>query len=492
MTVDALSTLSRLRRTDLLRSQCFVGGEWLDADGGKTFEVDNPANGEVIGEVPEFGRVETEQAIAAAAEGFETWRRMTAAERSDRLQRWFDLIVANTEDLATIMTAEQGKPLAEARGEVRYAAEFVRWFGEEAKRAYGETLPGAKPGQHVVVTKNPVGVTAAITPWNFPAAMITRKAGAALAAGCSMIVKPAEATPFSALALARLSEEAEIHAGVFNVVTGIPSEIGEALTQSPTVRKLSFTGSTAVGRKLMEQCAEHVQKLSLELGGNAAFIVFDDADLDKAVEGAMASKFRNTGQTCVCANRFLVQDRIHDAFVEKLATAMQGLELGDGFEEGVTQSALINRAAVDKVRRHYKDAVAKGATLVAGLEPTGDRGNFVEPLLLTNVSSDMVLCREETFGPLAAVMRFDTEEEAVHIANDTPYGLAAYFYSRDVHRVWRVADALEVGIIGINEGAISNPIAPFGGVKESGLGREGSRHGMEEYLEMKYLCMGAA
>ena len=388
------------------------------------------------------------------------------------------------------MTLEQGKPLVESRGEVDYAASFIRWFAEEARRVYGETIPGAKPGQHIVVTRQPIGVTAAITPWNFPAAMITRKAGAALAAGCSMIVKPASATPFTALALGVLAEEAGIPAGVFNVVTGKASMISDVLTSSETVRKLSFTGSTSVGSQLMAQCAEHVQKVSLELGGNAPFIVFDDADLDRAVEGAMVSKFRNTGQTCVCANRFLVQSGVHDRFVEKLAEAMGKLKLGDGFEEGVTQSALINRAAVQKVQEHFDDALAKGAKHVAGASPGEAKGNYVEPVLVTGVTPDMQVCADETFGPLAAVIRFDSEEQAIELANDTPYGLAAYFYSTNIHRVWRVADALEAGIIGVNEGAVSNAAAPFGGVKASGLGREGSRHGLDEYTEIKYLCMG--
>ncbi|MDQ2075624.1 NAD-dependent succinate-semialdehyde dehydrogenase [Marinimicrobium sp. ABcell2] len=480
----------KLNSAELFRESCFVGGEWINADSGATLDVDNPATGEVIGRVPNFNAKDTAMAIAEADKGFHVWRDMTASERGDLLYRWYQLMEENVDDLGAIMTLEQGKPLAEAKGEVHYAGAFFKWFAEEARRAYGETIPGAKPGQHIVVTRQPVGVSAAITPWNFPAAMITRKAGAALAAGCSMVVKPAEATPFTALALAHLAQKVGIPAGVFNVITGQPQPIGEALTSSPVVRKLSFTGSTGVGRKLMAQCSQNVQKVSLELGGNAPFIVFDDADLDKAVEGAMASKFRNTGQTCVCANRFLVQSGVHDRFVEKLSEAMKKLKLGDGFEEGVNQSALINRAAVEKVQRHYEDALGKGAQRVAGSVPDGGNGNFVAPVLLTGVTPEMQLCHEETFGPLVGVIRFDKEEEAIRIANDTPYGLAAYFYSRDVHRVWRVADALESGIVGINEGAISNPTAPFGGVKASGLGREGSRHGMEEYQEIKYLCMG--
>lgn len=483
-------TLSRLHDRTLFRQQCYVGGQWIDAHSGKTLEVDNPANGEILGTVPLCEGDDTMRAIEAADQAFRTWGRTVAAERGEALYRWHALMLENIEDLATLMTLEQGKPLAEARGEVQYAASFLKWFAEEARRGYGETIPGSKPDQHIIVTRQPVGVAAAITPWNFPAAMITRKVGAALAAGCSIVVKPAEATPYTALALAALSREAGIPDGVFNVITGDARSIGEALTGSPVVRKLSFTGSTAVGRKLMAQCAEHVQKVSLELGGNAPFIVFDDADLDRAVEGAMASKFRNTGQTCVCANRILVQSGVHDAFVEKLGQAMRSLKLGDGFEEGVNQSALINAAAVDKVRSHYRDAVSKGAHLVYGQAPEDDEQRFVHPMLLTGVNTDMQLCHEETFGPLAGILRFDSEEEAVRLANDTPYGLAAYFYSRDVHRVWRVADGLEAGIIGINEGAISNPVAPFGGVKASGLGREGSHHGMAEYQEIKYLCMG--
>jgi len=485
-------TQLEFKEARLFRQTCYVGGEWREAASGRTLAVDNPATGDIIGQVPDFDARDTVAAIAAAQAGFVQWRQTTANERSARLYRWHELMLAHQEDLASLMTLEQGKPLAEARGEVQYAADFVKWFAEEARRSYGETIPGAKADQHIIVTRQPVGVSAAITPWNFPAAMITRKAAAALAAGCSMIVKPAEATPYSALALAWLSAEAGIPAGVFNVLTGQAEVIGKTLTSSPVVRKLSFTGSTAVGRKLMAQCAEHIQKISLELGGNAPFIVFDDADLDQAVAGAIASKFRNTGQTCVCANRFLVQDGVHDAFVQKLATAMKELRLGDGFEQGVNQSPLINAAAVDKVRSHYQDAVDKGARLVFGTAPSGDRGNFVAPLLLTGITAEMKLCHEETFGPLAGIMRFSTEEEAIGIANGTPYGLASYFYSRDIHRVWRVADALESGIVGINEGVISNVTAPFGGMKASGLGREGSRHGMAEYEEIKYLCMGGA
>lgn len=484
-------TISRLKSPQLFRQQCHIDGRWVDAASGDTLEVHNPATGDLIGRVPILAADEVTSAITAAASALRQWRARTAQERADRLLAWHDLILKNRQDLATLMTLEQGKPLTESLGEIDYAASFIRWFAEEARRMYGETIPGARPGQHIVVTRQPVGVCAAITPWNFPAAMITRKAGAALAAGCTMVVKPASATPFSALALAELAVQADIPRGVFNVVTGKADTISATLTSDTRVRKLSFTGSTEIGRRLMAQCAEHVQKISLELGGNAPFIVFDDADIERAVEGAMVCKFRNTGQTCVCANRFLVQSGIHDDFVAALAEAMGKLKVGDGFEEGVTQSALINSEAVDKVIEHFEDAMAKGATRVCGPAPDTDRGNYVQPVLLTNISTDMTLCQEETFGPLAAVIRFDTEEQAIDIANDTPFGLAAYFYTRDLHRMWRVADALEAGIIGINEGLISNPMAPFGGVKESGLGREGSRHGLDEYTELKYLCMGA-
>lgn len=484
-------TISRLSSPRLFRQQCHIDGRWRDAASGDTLEVHNPANGDLIGRVPSLAAEEVTTAITAASSALRSWRTRTALERADRMLAWHDLILASKEDLATLMTLEQGKPLVESRGEIDYAASFIRWFAEEARRMYGETIPGARIGQHIVVTRQAVGVCAAITPWNFPAAMITRKAGAALAAGCTMIVKPASATPFTALALAELAHQADIPHGVFNVVTGKADTISQTLTGDPRVRKLSFTGSTEVGRQLMAQCAEHVQKVSLELGGNAPFIVFDDADIERAVEGAMVCKFRNTGQTCVCANRFLVQSAVHDEFVAALAEAMGKLKVGDGFEEGVTQSALINSAAVEKVVEHFEDAMSKGAKRICGPAPSADRGNYVQPVLLTNINTDMILCHEETFGPLAAIIRFETEEEAIELANATPYGLAAYFYSRDIHRIWRVAEAIETGIIGINEGLISNPMAPFGGVKESGLGREGSRHGLDEYTELKYLCMGA-
>ncbi|MEJ2470854.1 MAG: NAD-dependent succinate-semialdehyde dehydrogenase [Desulfuromonadales bacterium] len=484
-------SMEKLKDKKLFRQQCYIDGQWLDADQGKTIAVDNPATQEIIGTVPRMGRAETEKAIAAAERAFGVWRNKTAAERGDLLYTWYELMMEHQEDLGRILTLEQGKPFPEAKGEIAYAASFIKWFAEESRRAYGDTIPGARPGQHIVVIKQPVGVSAAITPWNFPSSMITRKAGAALAAGCPMVVKPASATPYSALALAELGERAGLPAGVFNVITGSSAEIADTLTSSDVVRKISFTGSTEIGSELMAKCAQHIQKVSLELGGNAPFLVFDDADLDKAVEGAMVSKFRNTGQTCVCVNRFLVQDSIHDAFIEKLKRAIDDLKVGDGFEEGVEQSALINEEASEKVSEHLQDALAKGARIVTGGKPHPRGGSYVIPTLITGVTAEMQLCHEETFGPLAAVMTFKTEEEAIQMANDTPYGLAAYFYSRDIHRVWRVAEGVEAGMIGINEGLVSNAVAPFGGVKESGLGREGSKYGLDEYMEVKYLCMGA-
>lgn len=483
--------MDNLKDKKLFRQQCYIDGKWVDADQGGTIKVDNPANQEIIGTVPRMGRVETERAIAAAERAFEEWRNKTAAERGDILYKWYALMMEHQDDLGRILTLEQGKPFSEAKGEIAYAASFIKWFAEESRRAYGDTIPGARPGQHIVVIKQPVGVSAAITPWNFPSSMITRKAGAALAAGCPMVVKPASATPYSALALAELGERSGLPAGVFSVITGGSAEIADTLTSSEIVRKISFTGSTEIGSELMAKCAQHIQKVSLELGGNAPFLVFDDADLDKAVEGAMVSKFRNTGQTCVCVNRFLVQDSIHDVFVEKLKQAIENLKVGDGFEEGVDQSALINEAAAEKVADHLRDALDKGARIVTGGKPHAKGGSYVQPTLITGVTPDMHLCHDETFGPLAAVMTFKTEEEAIRMANDTPYGLAAYFYSRDIHRVWRVAEGVEAGMIGINEGLVSNAVAPFGGVKESGLGREGSKYGLDEYMEVKYLCMGA-
>ena len=490
--MTAEKRLDKLRDRKLFRSQCFIGGQWRDADSGASIKVDNPANGEIIGTVPRMGAAETRQAIDAAESAFRKWRAITAAERADILYRWYQLMMEHQEDLGTIMTLEQGKPLAEAKGEIAYAASFIKWFAEEARRAYGDTIPAPKAGQHIVVIKQPVGVSAAITPWNFPSSMITRKAGAALAAGCTMVAKPASATPYSALALAELGQRAGLPDGVLNIITGGAADIADTLTGDARVRKISFTGSTEVGRKLMANCSQHIQKVSLELGGNAPFIVFEDANLDKAVEGAMGSKFRNTGQTCVCVNRFLVHNDIHDAFVEKLQAAMGKLKVGDGFADGVTQSALINKSGAEKVQEHLDDALAKGATLVCGGKPHPDGGSFVQPTLITDVTPEMTLCGEETFGPLAAIMRFDSEDEAIEKANDTPYGLAAYFYSQDVHRCWRVGEALEAGMVGINEGMISNAAAPFGGVKESGLGREGSKYGIDEFMEVKYLCMGGA
>ncbi len=475
---------------DLLRHQCLIDGQWCDADDGATLSVTNPADESAVGEVPRMGATETTRAVEAAHRAFADWRSRTAAERGKLLHAWFRLMHEHSEDLARIMTLEQGKPLAESRGEIAYAASFLEWFAEEARRAYGDTIPGAKPGQHIVVIKQPIGVAAAITPWNFPSSMITRKAGAALAAGCTLVVKPASATPYSALALGVLAERAGIPAGVFNVVTGSAGAIGDVLTGHPQVRKLSFTGSTEVGRALMAASAQHIQKISLELGGNAPFIVFDDADLERAVEGALASKFRNTGQTCVCVNRILVQEGVYDAFATRFREAIRQLKVGDGFEEGVTQAALIDRKAAAKVQEHLSDALAHGAKVLEGGTPHPLGGSYVVPTLLGEVRPEMQMCQEETFGPLAGLTRFRTEAEAIALANATPFGLAAYFYSRDIHRCWRVAEALEAGMVGINEGLISNAAAPFGGVKESGLGREGSKYGMEEYMEVKYLCMG--
>jgi len=475
----------------LLRSQAYVDGRWLDADDGSSFAVTNPADGSVIGRVPAMGAAETRRAIDAANRALPGWRAKTAKERAALMRKWFELVVAAQKDLARLMTAEQGKPLAEAMGEVVYGASFLEWFGEEAKRVYGDIIPETAPGRRIVVTKEPIGVVAAITPWNFPSAMITRKVAPAIAVGCTVVVKPAEDTPLSALALAELAERAGIPAGVFNVVTaGDPAGVGGELTANPIVRKLSFTGSTEIGRLLMRQSAETVKKVSLELGGNAPFIVFDDADLDAAVAGAMASKYRNTGQTCVCANRLLVQDKVYDAFAAKLAAAVAGLKVGPGLGGDTQQGPLINAQAVDKVETHIADALAKGARLLAGGKRHALGGTFFEPTILVDVTRDMLCAREETFGPVAPLFRFKTEDEAVAMANDTEFGLAAYFYSRDVGRCWRVAQALEYGIVGVNEGIISTEVAPFGGMKQSGIGREGSKYGVEDFLEMKYLCMG--
>lgn len=482
--------LPALKDPSLFRTQAFLAGQWVGADSGRTINVTNPATGAIIGTVPDMGAAETRRAIEAAYKAWPAWRAKTAKERAAILRKWFDLMMANQEDLAVLMTAEQGKPLTESRGEIAYAASFIEWFAEEGKRVYGDTIPTFKPDARIVVVKEPIGVTAAITPWNFPAAMITRKAGPALAAGCPMVIKPATATPYSAFAMAVLAERAGVPAGVLSVLTGSARAIGGEMTGNPIVRKLSFTGSTEIGKVLMEQCAGTVKKVSMELGGNAPFIVFDDADLDAAVAGAMASKYRNAGQTCVCANRLLVQDGVYEAFAAKLAEAVSKLKIGNGLEEGVTTGPLIDDGAVAKAEEHIADAVAKGAKVTLGGKRHALGGSFFEPTILTGVTTEMKVAREETFGPVAPLFRFKDEEEAIAMANDTEFGLAAYFYSRDIGRVWRVAEALEYGIVGINEGIISSEVAPFGGVKESGTGREGSKYGIEDYLEIKYMLMG--
>jgi succinate-semialdehyde dehydrogenase/glutarate-semialdehyde dehydrogenase len=481
---------NRLSNSSLFRQQAFVAGRWCDADDGAVTAVINPANGDTLGSAPRMGAAETRRAIGAAETAQVEWRVRTAKERAQILRRWFDLMLANQADLAELMTLEQGKPLSESRGEIAYAASFIEWFAEEGKRVYGDTIPGHGRDKRIVVLKQPVGVTAAITPWNFPAAMIARKVGPALAAGCAMVVKPSELTPFSALAMAALGEEAGIPPGVLSVVTGDAKSIGGELTSNPIVRKLSFTGSTAVGKLLMAQCAGTVKKLSLELGGNAPFIVFDDADLDAAVAGAIASKFRNAGQTCVCANRLLVQNGIYDRFAERLADAVRKLRVGDGLEEATQIGPLIDDRAIAKVEQHVSVSLRMGAKLVVGGKRIAGAGTYFEPTVLTDVSGDMPPMFEETFGPVAPLVRFASEADAIRLANDTPFGLAAYFYSRDIGRIWRVAEQLECGIVGINEGIISTEVAPFGGVKESGVGREGSKYGIDEYLEIKYLCFG--
>ena len=474
----------------LLRQACYINGAWVAADSGETMDVRDPATAALIATVPCCGAAETERAVAAAETALKTWRDTTAAERSRILRRWFDLMMQHQDDLAQLMTAEQGKPLAEARGEIAYAAAYVEWFAEEARRAYGEVIPSPFKDRALLVVKEPVGVCAAITPWNFPAAMITRKVAPALAAGCTIILKPAEQTPLSALALAELAARAGVPAGVFSVVTGTASAIGGVLTASPVVRKLTFTGSTPIGQLLMRQCAGTVKKMSLELGGNAPFIVFDDADLDAAVAGALASKYRNAGQTCVCSNRFLVQDSVYDAFAAKLAAAVSALKVGNGFDDGVTQGPLIDEAAVAKVEELVKDALDKGAHVVTGGARHALGGTWYQPTILANVTPAMAVAREEIFGPVAPLFRFSTEAEAVHMANDTEFGLAAYFYSKDHGRVWRISRQLEYGMVGVNTGLISTEVAPFGGVKMSGIGREGSSHGLDEYMETKYLALG--
>jgi succinate-semialdehyde dehydrogenase/glutarate-semialdehyde dehydrogenase len=484
------STLS-LRDPSLFRQQAFVGGQWVDAAGGEVKQVVNPANGQLIGTVPNCGAKEARAAIEAADKALPDWRSRTAKARAQLLRKWFDLIMANQEDLAVLMTVEQGKPLAESRGEIAYAASFIEWFAEEAKRVYGDVIPSHGTDKRIVVLKQPIGVTTAITPWNFPTAMITRKAGPALAAGCTMVIKPSELTPYSALALCVLAERAGLPAGIISVVTGEAKPIGGEFTSNPLVRKLSFTGSTPVGKLLMSQCAGTVKKVSLELGGNAPFIVFDDADLEAAVSGAIASKYRNAGQTCVCANRIYVQSGIYDRFAARLAEKVSEMKVGNGLDQGTVIGPLIEEKAVAKVEEHVRDAVSKGAkVVVGGKRADGLNGHFYVPTVLTGIKADMLVLREETFGPVAPLMKFDTEEEVVRLANSTEFGLAAYFYSRDIARVWRVAEALESGIVGINEGIISTEVAPFGGVKESGIGREGSKYGIDDYLEIKYLCIG--
>lgn len=478
-----------LKRKDLFRTQCYINGVWADANDGGTIEVENPANGEIIGTVPKMGRNETRQAIEAADRAWGQWRNKTARERAIILRRWFELMHENIEDLALILTTEQGKPLAEARAELNNAASYLEWYSEEGKRAYGDIIPANVSNQRIVVVKEPVGVCAAITPWNFPSAMIMRKVAAALAAGCPIVVKPAAQTPYSAFALAVLAEEAGVPAGVFSVITGSASEIGSEMTNSDIVRKISFTGSTEIGRLLMQQSASTIKKVSMELGGNAPFIVFDDADIDAAVQGAIISKYRNTGQTCVCANRIYVHDKIYDEFAQKLVEAVTALEVGEGTTAGVTIGPLIDSAAVSKVVEHIDDAVSKGAKILSGGKSHNLGRYFFEPTVIAEATQEMMVAKEETFGPLAPLFRFSNDEEVIAMANDTEFGLAAYFYSRDIGRVWRVAEALEYGMVGINTGFITNEAAPFGGVKHSGLGSEGSYHGLNEYMVIKYMCM---
>ena len=479
-----------LKDKSLFRQQCYIDGAWVDADDKSTLAVHNPASGDPVGTVPKMGATETRRAIEAAHAAWPAWRAKTAKERANILRKWFELMMANQEDLAKLMTVEQGKPIAESRGEIAYGASFIEWFAEEGKRIYGDTIPTHAPDKRIVVIKQPIGVCAAVTPWNFPNAMITRKAGPALAAGCTMVIKPASQTPYSALALCELAERAGVPKGVLSVVTGSSGPIGKELTSHPLVRKFTFTGSTEVGKLLMQQCATTVKKVSLELGGNAPFIVFDDADIDAAVEGAMASKYRNSGQTCVCANRLFVQEGVYDEFAQKLGAKVAQMKVGNGLEAGVMQGPLIEMKAVEKVEEHIQDAVAKGAKIVTGGKRHAKGGTFFEPTVLANVTPDMLITREETFGPVAPLYKFKTEQELIGRANDTEYGLAAYFYSRDIGRIWRVAEALEFGIVGANVGIISTEVAPFGGMKESGIGREGSKYGIEEFVEVKYVCMG--
>ena len=480
----------KLKDPTLLRERAYIDGTWIAADSGAILDVHNPATAVKLGGIPNMGAAETRRAIAAAAAALSSWAARTAKERSIILRRWFDLMMANQEDLACVMTAEQGKPLAESKGEISYAASFIEWFAEEGKRLYGDIIPGHQADKRILVMRQPVGVVAAITPWNFPAAMITRKAGPALAAGCTMVLKPASQTPYSALALAELADRAGVPKGVFNVVTGDATGIGGEMTSSPTVRKLTFTGSTGIGKKLMVQCAETMKKLSLELGGNAPFIVFDDADLDAAVQGAIASKYRNTGQTCVCANRLLIQAGVYDEFAARLKEAVGKLRVGDGLAGVTDQGPLIDAKAVAKVEEHIADAVSKGASVALGGRRHALGGTFFEPTILTGVTPAMRVAREETFGPVAPLFEFHTEAQAITMANDTEFGLAAYVYTRDLARSWRVSEAIEYGIVGLNTGIISTEVAPFGGMKESGIGREGSKYGILDYTEMKYVCVG--
>jgi succinate-semialdehyde dehydrogenase / glutarate-semialdehyde dehydrogenase len=479
-----------LHNTNLFREACYINGQWVPADTGRTIPVTNPFDGNILGHIPECGQIETGRAIAAAHTAWHSWKNVSAKERSDALWAWAHLIDHNKEDLASIMTQEQGKPLDESRGEIDYANGFIKWFAEEGRRAYGDVIPSNKRNQHLIVIKQPIGVVGAITPWNFPAAMITRKIAPALAVGCAVVLKPDKETPFSALALAVLAEQAGIPAGVLNIITGVPETIGLELTTNPIVRKFSFTGSTSVGQLLMKQCASTIKKITLELGGNAPFIVFEDADLDAAVQGAIASKFRNTGQTCVCANRILIQDSVYAAFTKKLVHAVQQLKVGNGLEQGIQQGPLINQAALKKVKSHVDDAIAKGGQVITGgkMHPLG--GLFYEPTVLTEANTTMKLAHEETFGPVAPLFRFHTEEEAILMANDTEFGLASYFYSNNIDRIWRVSEGLECGMVGVNTGIVSTEVAPFGGMKQSGIGREGSKYGIDPYVEIKYLCMG--
>nr|WP_169545438.1 NADP-dependent succinate-semialdehyde dehydrogenase [Sneathiella aquimaris] len=488
--LDVTENPLNLKDPQLFRQQGLIDGKWCDADSGANFEVTNPATGDVMGTVPKMGAAETKRAIDAAKKAMPAWAGLTAKARATILRKWHDLMIENTDDLARLMTMEMGKPLAEAKGEVAYAASFIEWFAEEGKRIYGDTIPEHQSDKRIIVLKQPIGVTAAITPWNFPIAMITRKAAPALAAGCPMVIKPAEMTPYSAFAMAVLAERAGVPAGILSVVTGVPQDIGGEMTSNPDVAKLTFTGSTATGKLLMEQCAATVKKTSMELGGNAPFIVFDDADLDDAVEAALASKYRNAGQTCVCANRLYVQEGVYDEFANRLAEKVKGMKVGNGLEDGVTQGPLINENAVKKVESHIEDALSKGAKILVGGKRHELGHTFFEPTILTGATTDMKVAREETFGPMAPLFKFKEEDEVIALANDTEFGLAAYLCARDIGRIWRVSEGLEYGIVGINTGIISTEVAPFGGVKQSGIGREGSKYGLDDYLEIKYMCLG--